>query len=135
MFTPDPDFSIRVPDPGSWVKKTLDPGSATMNYQYHSTEVFLAQKLLISSRKYDRGCLSQIPYLGSQIRIFSIPDPGAKKAQDPGSATLHLFSSVFLLTGLNLGLYRLSGDEFSLSYRLRVPWHWLRGSPHSANWC
>jgi hypothetical protein len=45
--------------------------------------------LLLISRKYDLGCLSRI---GSRIRIFFLslisdpdPDPGVKKALDPGS--------------------------------------------------
>jgi hypothetical protein len=43
-----------------------DPGSASKNLS------ILIQKIL-SSRKYDPGCSSRIP------------DPGVKKAQDPGS--------------------------------------------------
>jgi hypothetical protein len=44
--------------------------------------------LLRSSTKYDLGCLTVYP--GSRIPVFSIPDPdpGVKKAMDPGSGTL-----------------------------------------------
>jgi hypothetical protein len=38
------------------------------------------------SQKQDSGCSSRIPDAGSGF--FSIPDPGVKKAADPGSATL-----------------------------------------------
>jgi hypothetical protein len=47
---------------------------------------FNPKNILLSSRKYDPGC-------SSRIRIFHpyrIPDPGVKKAPDPGSATLLL---------------------------------------------
>ncbi len=43
-----------------------------------------SNKLLLSSRKYDPGC-------SSRIRIYSIPDPGVKKAPDLGSGSEHCF--------------------------------------------
>jgi hypothetical protein len=46
----------------------------------------LTQKLFLSSQKYDPGCSSRI-----RILIFSIPDPGVKKAPDPGSGSATLF--------------------------------------------
>jgi hypothetical protein len=55
-----------------------------------------------SSRKYDPGCSSRI-----RILTFSpsrIPDPGVKKAPDPGSATLgHICTCYFftVVDGLN----------------------------------
>jgi hypothetical protein len=45
-------------------------------------------KLLLSSRKYDPGCSSRI-----RILIFypsRVPDPGVKKAPDPGSGSARL---------------------------------------------
>jgi hypothetical protein len=49
---------------------------------------FNPKKWFLSSRKYDR-----VVHSGSRIRILTfypsrIPDPGVKKAPDPGSATL-----------------------------------------------
>ncbi len=70
--------------PGSRVKKVPDPGS---RIRIHIKEVFLTKKLFLSSLKYDPECSSRI-----QIRILIfypswIPDPGVKKAPDPGSGT------------------------------------------------
>ncbi len=64
-------FSSWIPDSGSASKKLS----------------ILTQKLLLSSRKNDPGCSSQI-----RIRILffytsRIPDPGVKKSPDPRSAT------------------------------------------------
>ncbi len=78
MFIPDSRsqcFPSWIPDPNSF-HHGMDPGSASRNL------IILAQKYW----KYDLGC-------SSRIRILSfypsrIPDPGFKKAPDPGSATL-----------------------------------------------
>ncbi len=69
-----------------------DPGSASKNLS------ILTQKLFLSSKKYDPGCSSRI-----RILIFypsRIPDPGVKKAPDPGSgsATLSVTLSFFPLS-------------------------------------
>jgi hypothetical protein len=54
--------------------------------------------VFLSSRKYDPGCSSRI-----RILIFypsRIPDPGVKKAPDPGSATLcATYCIAFILQG------------------------------------
>jgi hypothetical protein len=72
-WIPDPNLSFR--DPGSRVKK-----------RPASNKYFKPKKnLFLSSRKIDLGC-------SSRVRIIFpswIPDPGVKKAPDPGSATLH----------------------------------------------
>jgi hypothetical protein len=40
--------------------------------------------MFLSARKYDSGVFIPDPYFA----FLSIPDPGVKKAPDPGSATL-----------------------------------------------
>ncbi len=93
MFIPDQDpnfFPFRIPDPGSKRHRTSDPGSA---------------RLLLTGLEEDGATYRELSPgsswrgSGSGIRILifypsRIPDPGVKKASDPGSATL-------LLTGLN----------------------------------
>jgi hypothetical protein len=79
-----------IPDPNC-----LHPGSASKNLS-----ILTPKKWFLSSRKYDLGCSS-----GSRIRMLTfcpsrIPDPGVKKAPDPGSATLpslHVVLAVPLL--------------------------------------
>jgi hypothetical protein len=66
-----------IPDP-----KAFHPGSASKNLS------ILTPKLFLSSRKYDPGCSSQIRIPDPDTDILSIPDPGVKKALDPGAATL-----------------------------------------------
>jgi hypothetical protein len=87
MFIPDPNFPI--PDSDSQVKKAMDPGSTTNNLG-----IFNAKKLLPNCEK---KIMIQDVYLGSRIRIFSIPDTGfgsiGKKAMDAGSDPA-LFESV-----------------------------------------
>jgi hypothetical protein len=77
MFIPDTNFSILLP--GSRVKRhrILDP---IRNKGY-----FLSKKLLLSSRKYDPGIFIQDPERPLLVSYIQIPDPGAKKALDPGS--------------------------------------------------
>jgi hypothetical protein len=67
MFVPDPEYFHN----GSRIKKAPDPEYETATKNSN----ILTQKLLLSSGKYE--CLSRIPDL------FSIPDPGVKKALDP----------------------------------------------------
>jgi hypothetical protein len=45
------------------------------------------QKFSLGSQKYGFGIRDP----GSRKNLFRIPDPGVKKAPDPGSATLHAF--------------------------------------------
>jgi hypothetical protein len=71
--------TVRIRDPG-WKKvrsgiRNKHPGSATL------------KKWFPSSRKYDPVCSSRIGIL-----TLPIPDPGVKKAPDPGSGSAALFS-------------------------------------------
>ncbi len=76
-------FSIQ--DPGSRIRTVSisDPGSASKNLS-----VLTQKKWFLSSRKYDPGCSSRIPDPDADFYPSRIPDPGVKKAPDPGSATL-----------------------------------------------
>jgi hypothetical protein len=66
-----------IPDPGS---KFIPLRSSDPNFFYPRSA---AKNLgILSSRKYDPGIADPDP------DFLSIPDPGVKKAQDPGSATL-----------------------------------------------
>jgi hypothetical protein len=51
------------------------------------------KKWFLSSRKYDPGCLSRIPDPDADFYPSRIPDPGVKKAPDPGSGSATLVSS------------------------------------------
>jgi hypothetical protein len=44
--------------------------------------------LFLSSRRYDSECSSRIRISDPYLDFLPIPDPGVKKAQDPGFATL-----------------------------------------------
>ena len=59
-----------------------DPGSASKNLS------ILTQKWFLSSRKYDLGCSSRIT--DPDADFLPIPDPGVKKAPDPGSGSATL---------------------------------------------
>jgi hypothetical protein len=70
--------------PGSRDKTIPDPGSGSAQ---NNLTIFNPEKRFKALKKYDPGC-------SSRILIFypsRIPDPGVKKAPDPGSgfATLH----------------------------------------------
>jgi hypothetical protein len=77
-------FSIPVPN-------CLHTGSASMNLSILTSKK--PNKWFLSSRKYDPGCSSRIRML--TFYPSRIPDPGVKKAPDPGSgsATLQKFGS------------------------------------------
>jgi hypothetical protein len=82
MFIPDPTFY----HPGSRIRTVSipDPGSASKNLSI-LTPKKKTKKWFISSRKYeyDPGCSSRIRML--TFYPSRIPDPGVKKAPDPGS--------------------------------------------------
>ncbi len=82
MFIPDPNFSI--PGLVSRAKKIPDP--------HWRISVFLTIKLFLSSLgNMIRDTYGTHPGSGSRILIYypyRIPDPGVKKASDPGSGTL-----------------------------------------------
>ncbi len=83
-----PDFFLtlldQVVDPGSDCFQSRIQGKKDSRIRIRIKEFkyFNPKKLLLSSRKYDPGCSSRI-----RILIFyppRIPDPGVKKAPDPG---------------------------------------------------
>jgi hypothetical protein len=79
-------FPSRIPNPGSklsppWIP---DPGSALKNLSILTPKIL--KKWFLSSKMYDPGCASRIRML--TFYPSRIPDPGVKKAPDPGSATL-----------------------------------------------
>jgi hypothetical protein len=84
MFIPDPGsefFPSRIPDLGFFY-----PGSRIRIKEF---KYFNPKNCFLSSRKYDPGCSSRIRIL--TFYPSRIPDPGVKKAPDPGSgfATLN----------------------------------------------
>ncbi len=100
-----PLLRIRDVYPGSRIRlfsipepNCLHPGSALKNFSILTPKN--QKKWFLSSRKYDPGCSSR-----TRIRMLTfypsqIPDPGAKKAPDPGSgsATLVLFKEPSLVS-------------------------------------
>ncbi len=78
-----PDSGSELFDSGFRVKKIPDPGSGSAS---KNPSLINPKKLFLNSRKYDRGCSSRIRIL--TFYPSRIPDPGIKKALDPGSATL-----------------------------------------------
>ncbi len=76
-----------VADPGCFSRirlfPTPDPGSELSK----NLSILTPKKSFLSSRKYDPGCSSRIRML--TFYPSRIPDPGVKKAPDPGSATLY----------------------------------------------
>ncbi len=73
-----------IPDPGSEffrsrIRIFFYPGS---QIRFKEFKYFNPKKLFLSSGKYDPGCSSRI----QNFYPSRIPDPGFKKAQDPGSA-------------------------------------------------
>jgi hypothetical protein len=58
-------------------------------------------KWFLSSKKYDPGCSSRIPDPDADFLPSPIPDPGVKKASDPGSgsATLVYLSFFYISIG------------------------------------
>jgi hypothetical protein len=95
FFNPGSRFKkIRIPDPNP----------------HKIIEEFLTQKLFLSSRKYDSVWSSRI-----LILIFypsRIPDPGVKKAPDPGSATLGpgIRICIAFSNRIRSGLQRMTAD-------------------------
>jgi hypothetical protein len=105
---PDPDFyPSRIPNLGSRIQKqfvVITFYVATnftklfsfevlkkkfwANFQ-RIVELFLPKKLSISSQKYGFGIRDP----GSGKNLFRIPDPGVKKAPDPGSGSATLLAS------------------------------------------
>ncbi len=82
MFIPDPNFSHL--DRGSRVEKIPDPGSRSVPREF----IVVTEFFLLSFRKYDPGCSFWIRIL--ILYPSRIPDPGVKKAPDPGSGSATL---------------------------------------------
>jgi hypothetical protein len=88
---PDPGsecYPFRIPDPnvihsGSRIQIFFPLGSRTPDPHQKKFKYFNPKNWFLSSRKYDPGYSSQIWILFFYLSL--IPDPGAKKAPDPGS--------------------------------------------------
>jgi hypothetical protein len=80
MFIPDPTFF----HPGSRIRTVSipDPG-LIKEFKYFNPKK--AKKWFLSSKKYDPGCSSRIPDQDAVFLPSWIPDPGVKKAPNPGS--------------------------------------------------
>jgi hypothetical protein len=75
MFIPDPTFFY----PASRIR--IFPSRIRIKEFKH----FNPKKWFLSSIKYDPGCSSRIPDPDPYFYPSRIPDPGVKKAPDPGS--------------------------------------------------
>jgi hypothetical protein len=105
------DVWERVPASGCGPGEVSHPSTCTQYIQLHSAAVLrirdvypgseffpsririkqfnnVTQKLFLSSRKYDPGCSPRIP--DPDFHPLWIPDPGVKKAPDPGSGSATL---------------------------------------------
>jgi hypothetical protein len=83
MFIPDPGsdfFPSRIPDPNC-----LHPGSRILIKEFKYFNPKKSKKWFLSSKKYDLGCSSRIPDPDADFLPSRIPDPGIKKAPNPGS--------------------------------------------------
>jgi hypothetical protein len=72
-----------------------DPGTTSKNSS------ILTQKIGSQLLEYDSGCSSRIP--DPDPEFLSIPDPGVKKALDPGSGSATLLSNNYLQAGPSHG--------------------------------
>ncbi len=82
MFIPDPGsdfFPSRIPDPNC-----LHLGSRILIKEFKNFQK-KTKKWFLSSKKYDPGCSSRIPDPDTDFLPSRIPDPGVKKAPNPGS--------------------------------------------------
>ncbi len=86
----DPGCLSRIPDPtffhpGPRIRTVSipDPGSSSKNVSILTPKK--AKKWFLSSKKYDPGCSSRIPDPDANFLPSRIPDPGVKKAPNPGS--------------------------------------------------
>jgi hypothetical protein len=86
----DPGCLSRIPDPtfyhpGSELSPSRipDPGSSSKNLSILTPQK--RKKWFLSSKKYDPGCSSRIPDQDADFLPSWIPDPGVKKAPNPGS--------------------------------------------------
>jgi hypothetical protein len=85
---PDPTFShpgsrirtVSIPDPNC-----LHPGSGILIKEFKYFNPKKAKKWFLSSKKYDPGCSFRISDPDADFLPSRIPDPGVKKAPNPGS--------------------------------------------------
>jgi hypothetical protein len=80
-----PVWRIRDVYPGSRIRTVSipDPGSSSKNLSIFTPKK--AKMWFLSSKKYDPGFSSRIPDPDADILPSRIPDPGVKKAPNPGS--------------------------------------------------
>jgi hypothetical protein len=112
----DPVCLSRIPDPtffhpGSRIRTVSipDPGSSSKNLSILTLKK--AKKWLLSSKKYDPGCSSRIPDPDADFFPSRIPDPGVKKAPNPGSRirirnTVYMNDKQSEITDLRRGDYK-----------------------------
>jgi hypothetical protein len=81
MFIPDPTFF----HPGSELSPTR---ILIKEFKYFNPKK--SKKWFLSSKKYDPGCSSRIPDPDADFLPSRIPDPGVKKAPNPGSGSATL---------------------------------------------
>jgi hypothetical protein len=68
--------TVSIPDPGSWI--------LNKEFKYFNPSQKKAKKWFPSSKKYDPSCSSRIPDPDADFLPSRIPDPGVKKAPNPG---------------------------------------------------
>jgi hypothetical protein len=71
---------FNIPDPNC-----LHPGSRILIKEFKYINPKKAKKWFLNSEKYDPGCSSRIPDPDADFLPSRIPDPGVKKAPNPGS--------------------------------------------------
>jgi hypothetical protein len=100
-----PILRIRDVYPGSWIRlfSIPDPGSRTRIRIFSIPDPGSTSKnlIILSSQKYDPGCSSRI------LTFYPswIPDPGVKKAPDPGTSSATLLQT---MTTLNSQAFTLA---------------------------
>ncbi len=124
----DPGCLSRIPDPTffhprSWIRTVSipDPGSSSKNLSILTPKK--AKKWFLSSKKYDPVCSSRIPDPDADFLLSRIPDPGVKKAPNPGSrirfrntaSSASAGCSLVWAEGFFCGLYVLHGGLARIS--------------------
>jgi hypothetical protein len=113
-FLPIPDPASRIPDPKTATKERGEKNLLYFfcSHKFHKIESYIIFEMLkkkiwanfqriieVFTQKIFTK-LSKIwvwdPGSGVRKNLFRIPDPGVKKAPDPGSATLEKFNHYFL---------------------------------------
>jgi hypothetical protein len=94
-------FPSRIPDR---IFSILDPNSfrpeSRSRIRVKEFKYFYPKKSFLCTRKYDLACSSRIQILS--FYPSRIPDPGVKKAPDPESATLSVFTLIYFLNKYKL---------------------------------